>query len=51
MNKILAGMGISRKLLLISIAYLLPIGTLVYHVIEGVNANINFAASEMYGNE
>lgn len=51
MSGMLQKLKVSHKLLLISVAYLFPIGTLVYHVVDGVNANITFATAEKYGDE
>lgn len=50
-SRILGRLKVSHKLLLISVAYMLPIGTLVFHVIDGVESNINFARWEKFGNE
>ena len=43
--------GIGRKLVLITLAYLVPIGSLVLHTIHNVGANIDFAKSEIMGNQ
>jgi hypothetical protein len=49
--KVIEKMKISNKLVLISIAYCLPIAILVIHVLAGVNSNINFAEQEKRGNQ
>ena len=42
---------VSRRLILISVFYTLPIGVLAFLMIKGINANIQFARWETYGNE
>jgi len=43
-------MSISRRLMLISIAYTLPIAVLLYFVVSGINADITFSELEKAGN-
>ncbi|RLT15538.1 MAG: hypothetical protein DWI25_02250 [Planctomycetota bacterium] len=43
-------MSISRRLMLISIAYTLPITVLLYFVVSGINADITFSELEKAGN-
>jgi hypothetical protein len=50
MFKFLERIRISRCLLSISLAYFLPIGALIFHVIDGRMANVNFAVWETKGN-
>ena len=49
-NNKIKNFTISKKLLLISAAYLLPILTLVYGLLNSVSANIQFAEQEIAGN-
>jgi methyl-accepting chemotaxis protein len=51
MVRFLSRLRISHKLLLISLAYMLPIGTLVYHLLQSNQANIDFAVWEQYGDQ
>ena len=51
MFNFLVKIRISRRLLLISLAYFLPISALVFHVIDGIMANVNFAVWETKGNQ
>ncbi len=51
MSSFFSQLRISRKLLLISLAYLLPLGVLIYNVDKAIYANINFATWEKYGNQ
>jgi len=46
----LENVRISRRLLLISLAYSLPIGVLLYFVVTGINGYIAFAQAEKDGN-
>ena len=41
---------ISRRLLLISLAYTMPIAVLLYFVVDGINQDIRFSTLEKYGN-
>ena len=49
MFKFLERIRISRRLLGISLAYFLPIGALIYHVVDGIMTNVNFAVWETKG--
>ncbi len=49
MLKRIQEMRLSYKLLLISLAYLLPVCALTYHVIDGIGQNVIFARSEQKG--
>ena len=51
MRKFLTDLKISHRLTFISIFYMLPIGVLVYHLLNEINSNINFATWELYGSE
>ncbi len=46
----LRNMKVSRKLLLISLSFSLPIGVLLFFLTKGINYDIRFATLEKYGN-
>ena len=50
MLNFLKRLPISRRLLLISVSYSLPIAVLLYFVVSGINQDIQFATLEKYGN-
>jgi methyl-accepting chemotaxis protein len=47
---ILERLPISRRLMLISVCFALPITVLLWFMVSGVNANLRFARSEIHGN-
>ncbi len=47
---LLERLPISRRLLLISLAYTMPIAVLLYFVVDGINQDIRFSTLEKYGN-
>ncbi|HLG57719.1 MAG TPA: methyl-accepting chemotaxis protein [Vicinamibacterales bacterium] len=51
MRRILDGLRISQRLLLISAAFMLPLGVSLYVVVMNGNATIRFSQFELYGNE
>jgi hypothetical protein len=51
MQRILDRLRISQRLLLISAAFMLPLGVSLYVVVMNSNATIRFSQFELYGNE
>ena len=51
MKKLLGHICLSRRLLLITIAFSVPITVLLVLMVQGINDNIRFARWETYGNE
>ena len=50
MKRLLPRIGISTRLLLISVSYTFPIGVLLYLYVSGINASIAFSSLEKTGN-